>query len=81
MTNDLTQTTVTDRDRRLVDRYLGVFLLASIKVFAIADYMRRAAEEMVSVAREEGRKEASRAWVEYLGDMNVIHLEDPARAE
>jgi hypothetical protein len=49
-------TDITDRDRRLVDHYLGAFLLLSLEAgpnSAVADNMRRAAEEMVAVAREE----------------------------
>ncbi len=37
--------------------------------------------ECLAKARREGREESARAWREYLGDMNVIHLEDSARAK
>jgi hypothetical protein len=63
MGNDISQTTVTARDRRLVHQYLGAFLLASMKAgpnSAVADNMRRAAEAMVAVAREDGRREGAR---------------------
>ncbi len=49
------QTTVTNRDRRLVEQYLGAFLLVSLKAgpnSAVADNARRAAEDMVVAERE-----------------------------
>lgn len=48
-------TTVTKRDRLLVERYLGGFLLLSLKAgpnSAVADSARREAEEMVAAERE-----------------------------
>ncbi len=53
--SDQTQTTVTERDRRLVNQHLGAFLLLSLKAgpnSAVADNARRAAEEMVAAERE-----------------------------
>jgi hypothetical protein len=46
---------VTDRDRRLVEQYLGAFLLVPLKAgpnSAVADNARRAAEAMVAAERE-----------------------------
>ena len=56
---------ITDRDRRLVDQYLHPYLCYVANVStnsAVADNMKRAAEAMVAIAREEGAVEAHRLW-------------------
>jgi hypothetical protein len=57
-------TDITDQDRRLVDLYIGSFVrhLAIISPnWATADNLRRAAEVMVAVAREDGRRAVAEA--------------------
>ena len=72
------QSTVTDRDRRLVHQYLGAFLLASLKAgpnSAVADNARRAAEEMVAAERERIAKFLDRLSY-YDQAYSVRHQED-----